>query len=167
MQILNEQQIQQKIKRLAIQILEHHCEEEAVILAGVNNNGANFAQLLYDAILQINSPKPTLVQTNIRLSPANPLERQVTIELPFEQLHNKVIIVVDDVANTGRTLFYAMKPILNHVIPKKLEVAVLVDRKHKLFPIHVDYVGLALATTLSENIDVQLKDVDEMSVYLN
>ena len=167
MQILSEQQIKQKIKRLAIQILEHHCEEKEIILAGINNNGANFAQLLYNAIEAIDIPKPILIQTNIRLSPANPLERQVTIELPFDRLENKVIIVVDDVANTGRTLFYAMKPILNHVIPKKLEVAVLVDRKHKSFPIQVDYVGLTLATTLSENIDVRLKDVDTMRVNLN
>ena len=167
MQILNEQQIQQKIKRLAIQILEEHYKEAEIILAGINNNGANFANLLHNAIQTIDIQKPNITQTNIRLNPADPLERQITIELPFKELDNKVIIVVDDVANTGRTLFYAMKPILNHVIPKKLEVAVLVDRKHKAFPIHVDYVGLTLATTLSENIEVRIREVAEMEVNLN
>jgi pyrimidine operon attenuation protein/uracil phosphoribosyltransferase len=73
--------------------------------------------------------------------------------------------VVDDVANTGRTVFYACKPILE-TLPKKLETVVLVDRMHKSFPIKVDYVGISLATTLMENIDVRISDKEEMSVYL-
>jgi pyrimidine operon attenuation protein/uracil phosphoribosyltransferase len=70
------------------------------------------------------------------------------------------------VANTGRTIFYAVQPLLQ-VLPKKVEVAVLVDRQHKSFPIKADYVGLSLATTLLEDIDVQIRDVQEMAVYLN
>ena len=73
---------------------------------------------------------------------------------------------LDDVANTGRTIFYAVQPLLR-VIPKKVEVAVMVDRKHKSFPIKADYVGLSLATTLLDDIDVQIRDVREMAVYLN
>jgi pyrimidine operon attenuation protein/uracil phosphoribosyltransferase len=60
-----------------------------------------------------------------------------------------------------------MKPVLLDIVPKKVEVAVLVDRKHKSFPISINYVGLSLATTLSENIDVQIRDVETMAVYLN
>lgn len=67
--------------------------------------------------------------------------------MPVEDLKDKALIIVDDVANTGRTIFYAFKPILD-VLPKKVEVAVLADRTHKSFPIRVDYVGLSLATTL-------------------
>ena len=78
----------------------------------------------------------------------------------------KVIIIVDDVANTGRTIFYAMKPLFN-ILPKEVEVAVLVDRKHKSFPILVDYVGLSLATTMKESIDVQILSVEEKAVYLS
>jgi pyrimidine operon attenuation protein/uracil phosphoribosyltransferase len=70
------------------------------------------------------------------------------------------------VANTGRTLFYAFKVFMDILI-KKVEVAVLVDRKHKLFPIKVDYVGLSLATTMQENIKAHLKDPDSMLVTLN
>ncbi|MEM9823754.1 MAG: phosphoribosyltransferase family protein, partial [Bacteroidota bacterium] len=100
------------------------------------------------------------------LSPANPREKEIEIEMPLKQLVNKVIIIVDDVANTGRTIFYATKPLLT-ILPKKVEVAVLVDRKHKSFPIKVDYVGLSLATTMGENIDVKIKDPNEQVVYLN
>jgi len=98
---------------------------------------------------------------------ANPLAKAVEINISLESLQNKSLIFIDDVANTGRTLFYAMKPVLVDIVPKKVEVAVLVDRKHKNFPISINYVGLALATTLSENIAVKIRDVDEMSVHLN
>jgi pyrimidine operon attenuation protein/uracil phosphoribosyltransferase len=86
--------------------------------------------------------------------------------MPIKEVKNKVIILIDDVANTGRTIFYATKPLME-VMPKKIEVAVLVDRKHKSFPIRVDYVGLSLATTVKEHIDVQIRGVEEVAVYLN
>ena len=164
--ILNEQQIQQKIKRLAIQILEHNHDETEVYLIGINNSGLGFAKMLLNAIDKIEFAKPTFHLTQVSLSPANPLAKPVEISLPLKQLENKVIIFVDDVANTGRTLFYAMKPVLIDIVPKKVEVAVLVDRKHKNFPISINYVGLSLATTLSENIEVQIREVKEMAVYL-
>lgn len=163
MKILSEKQIRQKIKRLTIEILEHNFGEEEIILAGINNNGLHFAQLLMEDLLQITEIPITL--TRIKLNPANPLEKEIRIEMPLEALHNKVIIVVDDVANTGRTIFYAIKPLLT-ILPKRVEVAVLIDRKHKSFPILVDYVGLSLATTLRENIDVRIREVEEMGVYL-
>lgn len=101
----------------------------------------------------------------IRLNPANPIEYEPSIELSDEDLRNKPVIIVDDVANTGRTIFYAVQPLLK-VVPKKVEVAVLVDRKHKSFPVKADYVGLSLATTLRDDIDVQIRDAAEMAVYL-
>ena len=81
-------------------------------------------------------------------------------------LKSKVLIIVDDVANTGRTIFYAFQPLLA-LLPSKLQVAVLVDRKHKSFPIEVDYVGLSLATTMKENIVVKLTGDEGMEVHLN
>lgn len=165
--ILNQQQIQQKIKRLAIQILEHNHDEPEVYLIGINNNGLGFAKMLLKAIDGIEINKPHFHLTQVILSPANPLGKPVELKVALEDLKGKSIIFVDDVANTGRTMFYAMKPVLVDVIPKKVEVAVLVDRKHKNFPISINYVGLSLATTLSENIDVQIRDVEKMAVYLN
>ena len=81
-------------------------------------------------------------------------------------INNKSIIVVDDVANTGRTIFYAFRVYMN-ALPKKIEVAVLVDRKHKMFPVKVDYVGLSLATTIQENIIASLQQSDALAVTLN
>ncbi len=164
MKILDHGQIKQKIKRLAIEILENNFEEKSMVLAGINNNGTGFAKLLEKELKKITDIQIQLV--TIRLNPAAPLSTPVEINTPVETLKGKCIIVVDDVANTGRTIFYACKPILN-ILPKKLEVAVLIDRTHKTFPIYPKYVGVALATTLKEDIDLQILNTEEWGVYLN
>ena len=165
MKILNERQIAQKVKRLAIEILEHNFGEPELILAGINNNGMIFSELLLQELTKISNIPITV--TRIKLNPANPLASDIILEMPPEEVQDKVLIIVDDVANTGRTIFYAIKPILE-VLPKKVEVAVLVDRSHKSFPIRVDYYGLSLATTLKNNIDVQIREeMVERAVFLN
>ena len=165
MKILDDRQIRQKIKRLAIEILENHYGEPEIILAGLNNNGVEFAQLLLAELKPILPEDMTVALTRIRLNPANPLEYAPTIEMDADKLRGKPIIIVDDVANTGRTIFYAIQPLLN-LLPEKVEVAVLVDRKHKSFPIKADYVGLSLYTTMKDDIDVQIRGTGEMAVYL-
>ncbi len=165
MQILTDQQIRQKIRRIAIEILERNYGEPEIILAGLNNNGLGFAKLLLAELQAVASKNTTLTLTRIRLNPANPVEYEPVVELPAADLRGKSIVIVDDVANTGRTIFYAVQPLLK-VVPKKVEVAVLVDRQHKSFPVKADYVGLSLATTMRDDIDVQIRDVAEMAVYL-
>ncbi len=164
MVILNDAAVKQKIQRLAYQIAENNFEQAEIILAGINNNGFGFARLLEKKLKKIIDTQVTV--RRIRLNPANPLASDVVFEPELEDIQNKVIIIVDDVANTGRTIFYACKPLMN-LLPYKIEVAVLVDRKHKHFPISVDYVGLSLATTLKENISVRIIGVDEMEVHLD
>ena len=153
MKILDQQAILQKIKRLGIQILEHQIESSEIYFLGINNNGFNFAKLLQDEI-QIHQPNWAKLH-RIQLNPANPIGSPIKIDIPVEELQGKHLILVDDVANTGRTLYYALKPLMT-ILPASVEVAVLVDRTHKSFPIRVDYVGLSLATTLKEHIHVNL-----------
>jgi pyrimidine operon attenuation protein/uracil phosphoribosyltransferase len=163
MKILSNTQISQKIKRLAIEILENNYTEKKILLAGINSNGLGFAKLLMKAIQKISDVE--VILANISLNPAKPTSKDVTIDIDESIFKNKVVVIVDDVANTGRTIFFAFKPFLD-ILTKKVEVAVLVDRKHKSFPIKVDYVGLSLATTLKENIKVQLGTVNEREVRL-
>ena len=144
--------------------MERNFGEPELVLAGLNNNGLAFAQLLMEALLPLLPKDTKATLTRIRLNPANPLEYEPYIEMPMDALQHKVVIVVDDVANTGRTLFYAVQPLLK-ILPKKIEVAVLVDRTHKSFPIKADYIGLSLATTLLDNIEVQVRGA-EYAVYL-
>ena len=164
MQILNDRQVRQKIKRLAIEIVEHNIDEKQIILAGINNNGMTFARLLEEQLKTFCEQE--IVMTRLVINPAKPLSTEVQLEMPIKKLKNKVIIIVDDVANTGRTIFYACKPLLE-TLPKKVEVAVMIDRTHKSFPIKVDYYGMSLATTLLEDIKVKIKDVHSFSVELN
>jgi pyrimidine operon attenuation protein / uracil phosphoribosyltransferase len=168
MKLLDAQKIKQKTKRIAIEILENNAKEQQIILAGVNSNGMAFAKMLLEEMAEIKIIQPEIILTKITLNPANPVDQPVTVEMQLENLKDKTVILVDDVANTGRTLQYAMKPLLD-VLPKKIELAVLVDRMHKSFPVSPNYVGIALATTLKENIDVQIRDIElnSQAVYLN
>jgi len=164
MLLLNEEQTTQKIKRLAIEIMEQNFHEAGIVLVGINKSGTLLANQLLKGMEPIAEHKIEL--TSVYLNPANPMEKEVYTDLPANFFEQKVVVVVDDVANTGRTLHYSMKPFLS-VLPKKIEVAVLVDRQHKLFPIATDYVGITLATTLQENIDVRFGEHGEISVFLN
>jgi pyrimidine operon attenuation protein/uracil phosphoribosyltransferase len=163
MQLLTHVQIQRKVKRIAYQILERNFQEDSLILAGINFRGMRFASLLLQELLTI-TDIPIAI-TRLRVHPPNPLAEEIHLEMPLEKLTDQVIIIVDDVANTGRTAFYAMRPIMS-VLPKKVEVAVLVDRKHKTFPVKPDYVGLSLATTLGNHIDVRISEAEEFAVHL-
>ncbi|MDX1683799.1 MAG: phosphoribosyltransferase family protein [Saprospiraceae bacterium] len=164
MEILSGKQIEQKINRLAIEIVENNFEAKEIILAGINNNGLKFAKLLEKQLLRISDKAITMV--NIKLNPANPLSAEIDMSVESKVVKNKPVIVVDDVANTGRTIFFAFKPFLE-VLPKKMEVAVLIDRKHKSFPVKVDYVGLSLATTMKDNISVTLTPISKAKVALD
>ena len=164
MKNLEQKKIEQKVMGLVFEIMENNYQEEEVILAGINRNGLTFAQMLFEQLTK--KGKGRFMLTSIRLNPAAPLDSGTQIDMPVENLRGKVIIIVDDVANTGRTLFYACKPLLD-TLPKKIEMAVLVDRTHKSFPVKVDYVGLSLATTLKDNSAVKIREVEEKSVFLD
>jgi pyrimidine operon attenuation protein/uracil phosphoribosyltransferase len=164
MQVLTQSQIHQKITRLAYEILEQNLNEDVLVLAGINNNGFRFATLLHAALSSISNRDCILAQ--IRLNPANPLENLPETDLDAATLEKASVIIVDDVANTGRTIFYAFQ-VCMPVLVRKLQVAVLVDRKHKRYPIQVDYVGLSLATTMGEHIEANLADQHNMTVTLH
>ncbi len=165
MKVLDHRTIVQKLKRLAIEILENNYEEKEILLAGINNSGMILANMIREELEKMDIPINISI-TNIRLNPAEPVQNEISIGVPSADIEEKVVILVDDVANTGRTLFYAWKPFME-VIPRKVETVVFVDRMHKSFPVKIDYFGLSLATTLRENIKVDLSDPSDLAVYLN
>lgn len=162
--ILNDKQIRQKVKRLAFEIIEQNIDEKDIYVVGINRNGTEFAKLLINEI-KLNSDKINCHLLKIKLNPAKPLDSKITIDSDLKKLKNKTVIIVDDVANTGRTLFFACRVFMD-VLLKKLKVAVLIDRKHKSFPINVDYVGLSLATTIKDNILFQINSESDSVVLL-
>ncbi len=161
--ILNQEQIKQKIKRMAIEIYEHHADEKQIFLAGINKKGYEIARLLEQEIRNLSPLNCTIF--HLHLDPAAPTENPVLIDYDSNKLKNKIIVITDDVANTGRTIFYSFKSLMD-ILPKGVEVAVLIERSHKCFPVQVDIVGLRLATTLNENIEVSITDKTEWKVEL-
>lgn len=161
--LLTEKDIQQKISRIAYEILENNYEEKELIIAGIKDNGYNFAKKIVNALKKISPFKLTL--TSISINKVKPLSEEVIIDLKKEELNNKTVIIIDDVANTGRTLFYALKPLMNFS-PKNVQICVMVDRKHKKFPVSADYIGISLSTTMKEHISVEIESVKEEGVYL-
>jgi pyrimidine operon attenuation protein / uracil phosphoribosyltransferase len=161
--ILNEQEISQKIKRIAYEIYENNLDEGELVLAGIYDRGYFLASSLKDELEKISSLKIKLVK--ITINKETPLESGVEMDCDAGDLIDYSIIVVDDVLNTGRTLAYSLKPFLNIKI-KKLQTAFLVNRSHKSFPISADYTGLELSTTIENHIYVTLEE-GKGAVYLH
>lgn len=158
--ILDRQAIAQKMKRMALEVVEQNLDEKELIIAAVNGNGEVVASNLARELNKIHSF--TIQMTTIQLNKKNPLEVSLKDSI---DLNNKSIIVVDDVANTGRIILYAMKAFLNNT-PKKIQTFVLVERSHKLFPIQNDYTGLSVTTTLQEHIAVETNGAEITGAWL-
>jgi len=161
-QVLTAIQIDQKVRRIALEIYEKNAEESSIFLAGVWDRGYHFAELLAEQLREVSPLEVVLVKVHVDKS--NPLHAEATFDIAPDRLKDACIVLIDDVLNSGRTLAYALKPFLDLPM-KKLETAVLVLRTHRLFPISARYTGYELATTLNEHIDVVL-DGDNKGVYL-
>ena len=162
-QILTLEQTQQKIRRIAFEIYEQNFEEEEIILAGITGEGHAFASLLATELQSISPLRTSL--TEIVFDKERPHRSEITFHNALELTDGKVVVVVDDVLNTGRTLAFALQPFLQFRL-KKLQVAVMVDRNHRRFPVSADYVGYALSTTFNDHVEVILSRKGEEGVYL-
>ena len=161
--ILNQQQIQQKIDRMAYQILEDNFDEEEILIAGILPSGDKIAKRLKDILDEIAPFKSKLI--GIELD-KHSTKLKAKIDFEIEDCHNKVIILVDDVLNSGKAMAYGFGVFLD-VPLKKLRTVVLIDRNHKSFPVTTDYAGIALSTLLKEHVDVILDEAGkENAVYL-
>ncbi len=162
--ILDKNQIAQKINRIAYQILEDNLDEKELILAGIWDRGYKLAVRLKSVLEQIADFKVTLLRVDLEKLNSKLVEKT---DLPENEWKGKVIILVDDVLNSGKTLAYGLGVFLN-TPHKKIRTVVLVDRSHKIFPIATDFVGLQLATILKEHVDVVLDvEGEEDRVYLS
>ena len=161
--ILNAQQIRQKIRRIAFQMYETNFEESALLLAGISGEGYVLAQALAQELRQIAPFRVELIQLELDKSQvAQPPIRTSHSETDYT---DKVIIVVDDVLYTGRTLAFSLQPFLS-VPVRKLQVAVLIDRNYPRYPVSADYKGYELSTTLTDHVEVILSDENRVGVYL-
>ena len=158
--ILDEAVAAKKLTRMAYEIVENNLDESKIILAGIPENGSAIAKNIQKILLEISSLQTELIC--ISFDKRLPKEVKLNKNLDF---NNQVVIIIDDVANTGKTLLYAVKPFLQFQ-PKKIQTLVLVERSHKNFPVQADYVGLPLSTTLQEQIIVEVNAGKITGAYL-
>jgi pyrimidine operon attenuation protein/uracil phosphoribosyltransferase len=148
--ILGPEVAARKLKRMAYEILENNFGETGFILAGIRESGTVIAKTIQDLLMEIAGLQTEMI--TVSLDKKNPGEVKVSRPLDFK---NQVIILIDDVSNSGKTLLYATRPFLDSH-PKKIQTLVLVERSHNTFPVKPDYVGLSVATTLQEHIYVEV-----------
>lgn len=158
--ILDEGTAARKLQRMAYEILENNLDEPELILAGIRDSGSVIARNIQQLLQQIGGMKTEII--DISLDKKNPDEITLSQKMDFT---NKVIVVVDDVANSGKTMLYAMKPFLAFQ-PKKIQTLALVERTHKKYPVKTDYVGLSVATTLQEHIYVDVEESVIKGAYM-
>ncbi|MES2618124.1 MAG: phosphoribosyltransferase family protein [Bacteroidota bacterium] len=160
--ILSHEQIANKIKRLAWQIYENNMDEGALWIAGIDERGQFIAGKIAEELRQISGqPIKTFA---IQINREN-FEPRFISEDNFDDLQDASVIIVDDVLNSGKTIVSSFLPLLNRQV-RKIEVAVLASRSHRLYPIKADYVGISMATTIQEHLLFDNADVSDLKLLL-
>jgi pyrimidine operon attenuation protein/uracil phosphoribosyltransferase len=152
--ILTNTQINDKIRRIALQILESNINEKEIVLAGISKNGFLIAEKLKNIIG--NYSNVNIILSEVIINKKDLLSEIKTTITPADYI-NKSIILVDDVLHSGATLIYGVKHFLNTPL-KQLKTAVLVNRNHKKYPIKADFKGISLSTSINEHVEIIFKD---------
>jgi pyrimidine operon attenuation protein / uracil phosphoribosyltransferase len=142
---------EKKLKRMALEVVERNYTDNEILLIGIKENGIVIANIIAKMMKDIFDGDITVVA--LSMDKKNPKEIVLEKEINAD---GKTILLIDDVANSGRTMLYALKPLLEKH-PKKIQTLALVERTHKNFPVDVDYVGLSISTTLDEHIYVEVQ----------
>lgn len=151
--ILNHNEINHKIRRIAFQIYESNVNEDEVVLAGIDSNGYILAKKLKVILQKISNITPVLCKVIIdKKKPWNPVKTSISAT----DYENKSLVLIDDVLNSGTTLIYGVKHFLD-VPLKQFKTAVLVNRNHKKYPVKADFKGISLSTSLHEHVEIDLK----------
>lgn len=161
-QILTDAEVKQILKRLAYQVYENNFNEKDIVIAGIEGRGEKVAEMLTKELAAISKIK--IYYTSIVLDKTNPAEKQIRLSDTKLQVTNKVVVVVDDVLNTGKTLLYSLIPLVSQKA-RKIQTLILVNRNHKTFPVSADYIGTQLSTTLQEHVEVSIEK-GKVNVFL-
>ncbi len=155
--ILNHIEIQQKITRLAHQIIENSFEESIIHIGGICGNGILLAEQFAE-IIRVHSDQKVVV-FEINVNKDEPWKDPIVLSIEDSELKNAYIILVDDVLNSGKTMQYALMKFLERAT-KSIKTVALVDRTHRRYPIKADFVGISLSTTMKERVEVTLCEND-------
>jgi len=160
--ILEEPKIGQIIRRIAYQIFENNIDTDEIVFVGVDKNGYALGELIGTELNEIN-PQVECAYHFLDMDKSNPKD---TLKWRRESpnLEGKKVVLVDDVLNTGKTMAYCLAALLD-LAPAKIEIAVLVDRGHRTFPVSATFLGYELSTTLEDHIEVNLGKKSVVYLY--
>ncbi|MEM8895178.1 MAG: phosphoribosyltransferase family protein [Bacteroidota bacterium] len=161
--VYSAEKVQNTILRMAYEIYEHNLLEKEIVMAGIRNQGYELARLLKAELERISPIKIELI--GVKMDKRQPFASDITLDDIGEvELDNKLVIVVDDVLNSGRTFAYCLKTLLQYKF-RKIELAVLVNRSHKEFPVSAKYKGYDLSTTISDYVEVKITDQVDIQLH--
>ncbi|KKB39275.1 bifunctional pyr operon transcriptional regulator/uracil phosphoribosyltransferase PyrR [Bacillus thermotolerans] len=165
--VMDEQAIRRALTRVAHEILEKNKGIENCVLIGIKTRGIYLAKRLAERIKQIEGQEIpvgdldiTLYRDDLSIKTINQEPQVKGSDIPVD-ITNKVVVLVDDVLYTGRTVRAALDAVMDIGRPSHIQMAVLVDRGHRELPIRADYVGKNIPTSSSERIVVKLEEVDK------
>jgi len=161
---LNEEDIRRAIVRLAHEILERNHGVDRLVLVGIRTRGVFIAQRLQEQVLEIEKKTVPLGSLDITFYRddlgeigSNPVVKETQLDL---DLTDRIVILVDDVLYTGRTVRAALAALIDFGRPRAIQLAVLVDRGHRELPIRADYVGKNIPTSQKEEVVLRMKEKD-------
>ncbi len=162
--IIEGEAIDRSLTRIAHEIIERNSEAKEICLIGIQRRGVPLARRIADSISYFSNIKVNVGELDITLYRddlteigAQPELNGTTITFPIQ---NKIVILVDDVIYTGRTVRAAMEALITLGRPACIQLAVLIDRGHRELPIRGDYIGKNIPTSKSERILVRLPETD-------
>lgn len=158
--ILTKEEALEKMHRMALEIAENIEDEKSLLFIGIKNSGmviaSKIAEFLKNYIqIPISIAQLKFDKDDLRISTIQP-EINIT---------DQEIILVDDVSNSGRTLLFALKPLLEF-LPKKIQTLVMVERMHKIYPVKSDFVGLSIATTKNDYVKLSIENDEVVGAYI-
>ena len=159
--ILSKEVAYKKMQRISLEIAEQlDGEKDALIIIGITGSGMVIAKKLHSLLEPLLNMPLQILSCNINKRKPEAISYSEQVDF-----NDKNVLLVDDVTNGGRTLLYALKPLLNYY-PRRIQTMSLVERMHKNFPVKIDYIGLSIATTLQDHIQVEVEGDEIAGAYI-
>ena len=167
--VLESSDIARALKRMAHEILERNHGADGVVLAGIRRRGVPLAERLGDEIERIEGVRPPVGALDVSFYRDDIKIRQPAdvgeTTLPFD-VTGKIVVLVDDVLYTGRTVRAAIEALVDFGRPRAVQLAVLIDRGHRELPIRADFIGKNLPTSHREAVEVRLAEIDGVDLVV-
>jgi pyrimidine operon attenuation protein/uracil phosphoribosyltransferase len=163
-QIMDDKDVQRAVTRIAHEIIERNKGAQDLVIVGIRARGDYLAARIAEVIegiegvtIPVGIIDITLYRDDLQVVLEQPVVHKT--EIPFD-ISGRVVVLVDDVLNTGRTIRAALDQLVDFGRSKSVQLAVLVDRGHRELPIRADYVGKNVPTSRGQRVVVKVREVD-------